>query len=226
MLVLLSAGIAPGLALLCYFYLRDQFEPEPILVVAKAFLYGALITLPVMFLQFILEREHLFSGSIWHAFLHSALPEELCKWLCLAAIVFFNREFDEPFDGIVYGVSVSLGFATLENILSLFSGGVDLAFGRALLPVSSHAIFGVMMGFYMGKSRFSPRKKCWFLFSFMVPVILHGFYDWIMLTQQKWLYFMVPFMLGLWWLGLKKAKQAHSLSAEHFAQDAAGTQQL
>ncbi|KYC69872.1 hypothetical protein B4099_3148 [Heyndrickxia coagulans] len=59
MLVLLSAGIAPGLALLCYFYLRDQFEPEPILVVAKVFLYGALITLPVMFLQFILEREHL-----------------------------------------------------------------------------------------------------------------------------------------------------------------------
>ncbi|NWN95601.1 MAG: PrsW family intramembrane metalloprotease, partial [Bacillus sp. (in: Bacteria)] len=51
-------------------------------------------------------------------------------------------------------------------------------------------------------------------------------YDWIMLTQQKWLYFMVPFMLGLWWLGLKKAKQAHSLSAKHFAQDAAGTQQL
>ncbi|KYC69873.1 hypothetical protein B4099_3149 [Heyndrickxia coagulans] len=144
----------------------------------------------------------------------------------MAAIVFFNREFDEPFDGIVYGVSVSLGFATFENILSLFSGGVDLAFGRALLPVSSHAIFGVMMGFYMGKSRFSPRKKCWFLFSFIVPVILHGFYDWIMLTQQKWLYFMVPFMLGLWWLGLKKAKQAHSLSAEHFAQDAAGTQQL
>ncbi|GER66042.1 protease PrsW [Weizmannia acidilactici] len=225
MLVLLSAGIAPGFALLCYFYLRDQFEPEPILAVAKAFLYGALVTLPVMFVQFVITHENWLSGSLRYAFFHSSLPEEFCKWLILAIIVFYNREFTEPFDGIVYGVSVSLGFATIENILSLFSGGVYLAFGRALLPVSSHALFGVIMGYYLGKARFSPHKKGWLFLSFALPFTLHGFYDLIMLTQQKWLYYMIPFMFGLWWLSLKKAKQAHSLSAQHFAQEAAGTQQ-
>ena len=30
------------------------------------------------------------------------------------------KDFNEPVDGIVYGVSVSLGFATLENIYYVY----------------------------------------------------------------------------------------------------------
>ena len=47
MLVLLSAGIAPGLALLSYFYLRDQYEQEPVITVFKVFLFGAILTFPI-----------------------------------------------------------------------------------------------------------------------------------------------------------------------------------
>ena len=61
--------------------------------------------------------------------------------------VYAHVQFDEHYDGIVYGTSVSLGFATLENILYLVGHGVEYAFTRALLPVSSHALFGVVMDF-------------------------------------------------------------------------------
>ena len=68
MLMVLSAGIAPGLALLSYFYLKDQFNPEPIRLVVKTFLLGAVITFPIMFIQHVLTTEHIFEGHIGNAF--------------------------------------------------------------------------------------------------------------------------------------------------------------
>ncbi|MGC7950656.1 PrsW family glutamic-type intramembrane protease, partial [Bacillus sp. II_CA] len=68
-------------------------------------------------------------------------------------------EFDDPYDGILYGASISLGFATIENVLYLLSFGLDTAFMRALLPVSSHALFGVVMGYYYGRAKFSKLAK-------------------------------------------------------------------
>ncbi|KPD00870.1 Protease PrsW [Geobacillus sp. BCO2] len=72
--------------------------------------------------------------------------------------VYDHDEFDEPYDGIVYSASVSLGFATLENILYLLANGVETAIARALLPVSSHALFSVIMGFYFGKAKFAVKS--------------------------------------------------------------------
>ncbi len=68
--------------------------------------------------------------------------------------VYPHAHFDEHYDGIVYGASVSLGFATLENILYLIGHGVEHAFVRALLPVSCHALIGVIMGFTLEKPVF------------------------------------------------------------------------
>ncbi|GIN85642.1 protease PrsW [Heyndrickxia sporothermodurans] len=217
MLVILSAGIAPGLALLSYFYLRDQYEYEPILSVFKAFLFGAFLTFPIMFIQHVLTTEHVFQGHVFNAFINIALLEEFFKWFILFFAVYQHEDFNEPYDGIVYGASVSLGFATVENILYLLADGVGTAFGRALLPVSSHALFGVIMGYYLGKAKFSTNKKIkrTLFFSFIVPLLLHGFYDYILLAKTKWIYYMIPFMLFLWWLALKKVKQAHILSKKH-----------
>ena len=46
MLVILSAGFAPGLALLSYFYLRDEFETEPVSFIIKDFLVRCHIDIP------------------------------------------------------------------------------------------------------------------------------------------------------------------------------------
>ncbi|KYD09289.1 glutamic-type intramembrane protease PrsW [Heyndrickxia sporothermodurans] len=218
MLVILSAGIAPGLALLSYFYLKDQYEFEPIQSVFKAFLFGAFLTFPIMFIQHVLMTEHVLQGNIFNAFINISLLEEFFKWFILYFVVYQLGDFNEPYDGIVYGASVSLGFATVENILYLFADGVWTAFGRALLPVSSHALFGVLMGYYLGKAKFSVdhlKKKKALIYSFSIPLILHGSYDYILLSKTKWIYYMIPFMLFLWWLALKKVKHAHILSKNH-----------
>jgi RsiW-degrading membrane proteinase PrsW (M82 family) len=216
MLGILSAGIAPGLALLCYFYLKDQFGVEPIVLVIKNFFYGALLVFPIMFIQYVLETENMILSNAMDAFLTTGLLEEFFKWFIIYYTAYLHFHFDEPYDGIVYGAAVSLGFATTENILYLIANGLEFALGRALLPVSSHAIFGVVMGFYLGKAKFASKsKRKWLLLSLLIPILLHGVYDYILISQTNWIYIMLPFMIFLWWLGLHKVKKAHILSAQY-----------
>jgi len=218
MLGVISAGIAPGLALVSYFYLRDQFEQEPVRNVFRVFLLGAILTFPIMFIQFVLQEEGLINNGFLHAFFSAALMEEFFKWFLLFIAIYKHADFDEPYDGIVYGTSISLGFATVENILFLTANGIEFAIGRALLPVSSHAIFGVLMGYYLGKAKFNiyGRFHYWLVASFVVPYILHGLYDYILVIGTNWMYYILPFMLFLWYFGLRKVKHAHILSRKHF----------
>lgn len=211
MLAVITAGVAPGLALLSYFYLRDKYDTEPIIMVFRIFIFGAILVFPIMFIQYILNVEGIVKPGILQAFFATSLLEEFFKWFILYYTVFQHMEFDEPYDGIVYGSAVSLGFATVENILYLLANGVEFAIGRALLPVSSHALFGVIMGFYLGKGKFSKlelRRK-WIFLALFIPFCLHGIYDYILMSQEKWMYFMIPFMIFLWWFGLRRLKLAN-----------------
>jgi protease PrsW len=218
MLGIILAGTAPGLALLSYFYLKDKYEPEPIFLVFCTFFFGALVMFPVAFLEYILETENVANTELSRAFLSSGMLEELFKWFILIYFAYRNMEFDEPFDGIVYGTSVSLGFATAENIMYLLSYGVEYALNRALLPVSSHALFGVIMGYYASKAKFTQGSKWgWMSLSFLFPSILHGFYNYILALQSSWFLIIVPYMVLLWVFTQKKIKLAQSMSKTHFS---------
>ncbi|WP_078432758.1 glutamic-type intramembrane protease PrsW [Metabacillus halosaccharovorans] len=210
MIAIISAGIAPGLALLSYFYLKDQYESEPISLVLRSFIFGALLVFPIMFIQYVLDVEAVFSSQFLYTFVAVGFLEEFFKWFILFFTIYQHIHFNEHYDGIVYGVSVSLGFATLENILYLFANGVEHAFGRAILPVSSHALFGVIMGYYLGKGKFTSKENRfkWIILSCSIPILLHSIYDSILLSYLNWKYIMVPFMLFLWWFALHKAKKA------------------
>jgi protease PrsW len=211
MFALISAGIAPGIALLSYFYLKDEYETEPLTFVLRIFIIGALLVFPIMFIQYVFRVEGITVSTFVRAFFLSGLLEEFVKWFIIYFFVYDHREFDEPYDGIVYSASVSLGFATMENILYLLANGVEVAVMRALLPVSSHALFAVIMGFYFGKAKFTRKKRRYLFLAFLLSFLLHGMYDFILLTQEKWSYYMVPFILLLWWFALRKAKQAKAL---------------
>jgi len=219
MLGIVTAGIAPGLALMSYFYLKDQYGSEPFAIVFKTFIFGALLVFPIMFIQYVFKVENVLQGMIYEPFISMGLLEEFFKWFILFYTIYQHVSFDEPYDGIVYGASVSLGFATVENIFYLFANGLEYAFGRALLPVSSHALFGVIMGYYLGKSKFSPdSNKKWLVLSLLIPFLLHGSYNYILITLEDWLIMMIPFMIFLWYLGLKKVKKARLMSDKHFNQ--------
>lgn len=93
---------------------------------------------------------------------------------------------------------------------------MEYALTRALLPVSSHALFGVIMGYYLGKAKFTKESK-WPLFflSLLFPALLHGIFNFLLLNQGTWLA-MSPYMMFLWWFGLKKVQLAEVSSYHHF----------
>ena len=217
MFILLTAAIAPGLALLSYFYLRNQMSTEPRRTLLHSFIYGALITFPILFIQFVLQEEGTFSSQFVTNVIFTSTIEEFFKWLVIFIAILRHVEFDDPYDGILYGAAVSLGFATVENVIYLLAFGVDTAFMRALLPVSSHALFGVVMGFYFGKSKFSGKEHQmeYLVLALAAPIVLHFIYNTILTLEGSYVYLMLPFMLFLWWFALRKVKIAHEHLIEH-----------
>ncbi len=210
---MMAAAIAPGISLLAYFYLKDRYDAEPIKTVAKIFVLGALLVFPTMVLQRGLvlafgENEFIFAFAV------SGGVEEFFKWFVIYYLLYKHSVFDEPYDGIVYAVAVSLGFATLENVLyALLEQTTFYALlWRALLPVSGHALFGVIMGYYLGKAKFTAgRERKYLLGSLMIPLLWHGLFDLLLLKMKSnSVWFMLPLMAFLWVRGMRKVNRANA----------------
>ncbi|MFC6332308.1 glutamic-type intramembrane protease PrsW [Paenibacillus septentrionalis] len=210
---IITAALAPGLSLLTFLYLKDKYEAEPIHMVLKVFLVGILLVIPIMVLQRGVEI-WLGEGNFVMAFVQSSGVEEFIKWFVMFHLIYNHTEFDEPYDGILYAGAISLGFATTENLLYSIFMPADLSamLLRALLPVSGHMLFGVIMGYYLGRAKFTTGKGklIYVLLSLMLPIALHGLYDWIIVTRENdWFIAIIPFMALLWMFGLSKMKSAH-----------------
>lgn len=211
MLAILSAGVAPAFALMSFFYLKDRFT-EPLHLIIRNLIYGAILVLPIMFMQYVLQAEGIGNGNLIHSFFVIALLEEFFKWFIFIYTIYHHTAFDAHYDGIVYAVAIGLGFATLENFLYLLSNGLEYAFSRALFPVSSHALFGVIMGFYFGKAKMeTSHKKRNLLFALLIPFLFHGIYNYILIkVTSDWLILLVPFMIFLWIIALRRVKIANA----------------
>ncbi|WP_079530632.1 glutamic-type intramembrane protease PrsW [Halobacillus hunanensis] len=209
MMAILTVAIAPAIALMTFIYLSKRIELEPLPLIIRMFIFGALLVFPLLFIQYAFESEGLFQTPLLKSFFLAGLLEEFFKWFVFMFVIFYHTSFDHHYDGIIYGVAISLGFATLENIIYLFANGIEFAFFRALFPVSSHALFGVLMGYYMGKAKFSSKhRKLHIFLAFLIPFLLHSFYGYFVVSNE-WLYYVIPFMIILWLIGVRKIKLAN-----------------
>jgi len=204
-MLLLAAAVAPSAALLYYFYTRDKYEKEPRKLLLKAFLMGGGLVVPVLFIELYLNVFDIAEPNLlaagYTAFVVAGLVEESSKFLFFFLYIWRHRDFNEMYDGIVYSVFISLGFATVENLAYVLSSGFSTAVVRSLTAVPAHALFAVAMGYYLGIARFTkPRyRRKYIILGLIIPVLLHGIYDFILLSQK--LYFLVlfiPYMLYLW----------------------------
>ncbi|PWK14299.1 PrsW family glutamic-type intramembrane protease [Tumebacillus permanentifrigoris] len=208
--LLIGCAVAPAIALMSFFYIRDRYDSEPLQLVGKLFLVGMLSALPVMY--FVKWVSTSISSPYVHTILVVAVVEELSKLLLTYWFAVRHHEFDEEYDGIVYAVATSLGFATIENIIKALALGWDVIPFRTLFTVPGHALFGVIMGYYLGKAKFttSRRKRVLLgLLAFGSPWLVHSTYDSLLISEQTWLIALsIPFMVGLWINGLRKVREA------------------
>lgn len=191
LMIYVLAAIVPAILLLRYVYNQDKIEKEPGWLLWRLILGGVLATFVSMILEFIGETVLNFSYpepgdtkyTILLAFLVVGVVEEGSKFFFLYIMSFRESCFNYRYDGIVYAVFVSLGFAALENILYVFQYGLSVALPRALLAIPGHMSFGVVMGTFYGQARLyadmhnkGACRLCLFL-GWLFAVILHGVYD-------------------------------------------------
>ena len=196
--VLLFVAALPVVVILLMVYYRDK-NKEPMSLLIKLFLSGFVSCALVVFASKILgsflpfmDSDLTYKNSVdvfLYSFIGVALVEELCKWFMMYIISYNHKEFDELYDGIVYAVFVSLGFAFIENILYIImTSSLSTAFLRAISAVPSHACDAIFMGYYVGlakqcglsRKRRLEKKYLWL--SIIVPMILHGVYDYCLMS--------------------------------------------
>jgi RsiW-degrading membrane proteinase PrsW (M82 family) len=189
---LLALAIAPGIAICLFIYSKDKYEKEPLVSLAISFFLGMLSTVPALIIQLLVgdllkkNSEHIILWYAFFAYIVVALNEEGCKFLMLRLYAYPKKIFNEPFDGIVYAVMVSMGFATVENIEYVYQYGIQTGFIRFFLSVPAHAAFAVLMGYYAGLAKFNPSKSTWLLIKgLLIAVFFHGSFDLCIFLQQN-----------------------------------------
>lgn len=224
-LIILSLAILPALLLMVFIYRQDKTKKEPLELLLKGFLYGTYSVLLVFAIHFCLEilgidvQRNVFLS----AFVSAALIEESAKFYFLKKLIWNDPHFDERFDGIIYAVFVSLGFAVVENLLYLFvyvpEAALETGFQRAIWAVPAHFLFAVIMGYYFSMARFSTERRNYYLtLSLLMAVLAHGMYD-VLLMFAEAISNLSPVMSSLtmvgfyifdillWKMGLKRIRR-------------------
>lgn len=224
LLELLGLALAPVLFILTYVYLRDEYEREPLKYLLITFFLGIATAFPVIWLSpYLQDLTGVHTGAtgvmdlIVYAFVVVAFLEEGMKYLVLRWYNYPHQEFDEPYDGIMYGVAVSLGFAAIENafyVLNAGDGAIEVGLMRMFTAVPAHATFGVMMGYFVGKAKFLYGRGYPYLErmkGLFTAIFFHGWYDYFLFLWEGYLamFAFVALLVGLW-----LARRAMTLHAE------------
>jgi RsiW-degrading membrane proteinase PrsW (M82 family) len=192
---LLTLAVIPGIAIGLFIYIKDKNEPEPIKLLLLSFVYGALsfginLAIGIPLSSFFAIHEKNLTEQAFHAFAIVAFVEELSKFIFIRGILYKNKNFNEPLDGIVYAVMVGMGFATTENILYVWNGDGGTALIRMFSSIPAHAMFAVLMGYLLGKAKFKRKKEVYYsVMALAVATLFHGVYDYFLF---------ISFVPGIW----------------------------
>ena len=222
---LLALAMAPGIAICLFIYFKDKYNREPLGLLILSFFMGVLSIIPAVIIQIALTKpvKMLMGPGIFYtavfSYLIVALSEEGSKFLALRFLPIRRKAFDDPFDGIVYAVVVSMGFATLENILYVTDHGIGTGILRMFLSVPAHATFGVLMGYHVGLAKFDPaNKRRHIALAIFWPVLFHGTFDFFLFVGNTWMHFagaVISFIVAVK-LSLKLIRRKQDMSQSYF----------
>lgn len=195
-IVYIIFGVLPSLVWLGYYLLKDS-HPEPKKTLLRIFLWGGVMTIPVLFLQLaltqVLDQFEIggFTRIIIHGFLVIALVEEFFKFAVVKLKVLNSPDLDEPLDVMLYMIVSALGFAAFENMLYLFGarnsllsfdqliqGAIFLSFIRFIGATFVHTLCSGVVGYFLALEVASPRRKFFYAeCGLITATMLHGIYN-------------------------------------------------
>jgi RsiW-degrading membrane proteinase PrsW (M82 family) len=225
--IYVAAAVLPALFLMGYIYKHDRIEKEPFSLLTKLVISGVYSA----FLAIVLERigTALLDNAgftdrtqyiIWTAVM-VGVAEEVAKFIFLYIRSWNTPHFNYRYDGIVYAVFVSLGFAAFENIKYVFYYGIGVAPSRALLAVPAHMAFGVFMGSFYGWAKIHDvygqegKAKFLLLLGILCAAAFHAFYDaCAMLGTDEAMIAFIVFVVIMYFVVIRKVKRESQTDME------------
>jgi len=184
----IALAIAPGLAICVFIFYKDIYNKEPKFNLIVSFGLGCIAIIPAVLFEksFNSTLDGTITGVAVFSYAIVAFSEEFSKFLGLRLYSYNKKSFDEPLDGIVYAVMVSMGFATVENLMYVVnSQDMKIAFMRMFLSVPAHATFAVVMGYYVGKAKFNSKNSfILMLTGILCAIFFHGTYDFFLFVNE------------------------------------------
>ena len=219
--VLLFLSVLPAALLIIFIYRQDKYQKEPFKSLCKAFFGGMLAVVFTIVTVRIIDYTiglipYLNQTVFYDSFITAGIPEELCKFLIFMIFIWNDKNFDEYFDGIVYASFISLGFATVENIMYVMPGGIGTGIVRALISVPAHFLFGVILGYFLSLAKFNSGKKGrYIIIGLLIAMAAHGLFDWLLMFSDRmggalssFIYtFFIAGDVMLWRLGIRLIKK-------------------
>jgi len=176
LLIFIPLALAPGVGIVFFIYFRDKFEKEPFRLLRNCFLFGMLSIVPAIFIEIgfgklgIDENQNLLKTLVY-AFFVVGIAEEMSKFFFLRMYAYRKKDFNEPFDGIVY-------------VMYVIMGGLSAAVLRMFTAVPLHAVCAIFMGYFVGKAKFSKHPVLMMVLGCAMAVFMHGLYDFFLFQQE------------------------------------------
>ncbi|MDA0682774.1 MAG: PrsW family glutamic-type intramembrane protease [Bacteroidetes bacterium] len=209
----LILAILPPLLIAYYIYKKDKYDVEPKKLIIKSFLFGCLAIIPAIFLE--IFAEGIFTNLFLFVFFGIALVEEGVKYFFLKKYLFNKTDFNEPMDGIVYAVMISLGFATVENIAYVFNNEGEEFFTaviRMFTAIPLHAVCGVLLGYFVGLAKFSDNSKPLLYKGLFIATLVHGLYNYFIFLGQGFIFSIIALVVAIYYS--KKAINLHQQDSQ------------
>lgn len=204
-------SLIPIALILFLVYKLDVVEKEPKKTLLILFLGGCssylvvkfIVSIFEVYLPFITDYNYDEFSLLLIAFAAIAFIEEFSKYLVLNILTWKSKRFNEIYDGILYGVFISLGFAVVENYFYLIDADLSVFITRCIFSIPAHACFGVIMGYYYGYAKyykvtdFGTNRASYNKYSgFFIAMLLHGIYDYILSSTFEYkIYVFLAFMV-------------------------------
>lgn len=192
----------------------DKYEPESIKLLVFLLLLGGFISTSLAgifnssFMKIIGIEFGKFQGSplkLLVLALFVGFNEEIIKLLTTVLLVRKSKNFNEPIDGIIFALTVSLGFAAFENFGYMKNYGVDVIYVRSFMSIPGHLAFAAFWGYGISKEKqFNKKllgKNTW---KYLVyGALIHALYDYVLFLGGliSLLVFVILFMAVKWTRG-------------------------
>ncbi|MBU1446178.1 PrsW family intramembrane metalloprotease [Patescibacteria group bacterium] len=212
LILLVLISLAPIVILIWYFDHLDKIQKESRRLLWSIFAWGVSMTVVAGIAEYFLETNvlPLIPGTYFKLFvlmfIFVAGVEEGLKYWVVKKKAYDHPAFNEYFDGIIYAVMASLGFAALENVFYVTEYGFYIGAFRAITAVPAHAMFGAIMGYYISLARHSKDSKLEKKYLFkgiFLAIALHGIYDFLLVMGvteppiNLTVILVIPFLLAM-----------------------------